>query len=74
MNDHDEGDDEGTAQIKARLAELRQEHGDLGAAVTALLDQHSPDMILIARMKKRKLALRDQIVLLENQLISDIIA
>ena len=31
-------------------------------------------MILIARMKKRKLALRDQIVLLENQLISDIIA
>jgi len=74
MNDHDEGDDEATAQIKTRLAELRQAHGDLGAAVNALLDQHSPDMILIARMKKRKLALRDQIVLLENQLISDIIA
>ena len=74
MNDHDEGDDEATLQLKARLAVLRQEHADLGAAVTALLDQHSPDMILIARMKKRKLALRDQIVMMENQLISDIIA
>ena len=68
------GDDEATRLAKARLAELRQEHLDLGAAVTALTEQHSPDMILIARMKKRKLALRDQIVLLENQLISDIIA
>lgn len=74
MNDHDEGDDEATLQVKARLTELRQEHQDLGVAVNVLLEQHSPDMILIARMKKRKLALRDQIVLLEDQLISDIIA
>jgi len=74
MNDHDEGDDEATRLAKARLVELRQTHLDLGAAVSALTDQHSPDMILIARMKKRKLALRDQVVLLENQLISDIIA
>lgn len=74
MNDYDEGDDEATRLAKARLTELRQEHLDLGAAVNALAEQHNPDMILVARMKKRKLALRDQIVLLENQLISDIIA
>ena len=74
MNDHDEGDDEATRLAKARLAELRQEHLDLGAAVTALTEQHSPDMILIARMKKRKLALRDEIAELEDQITPDIIA
>ena len=74
MNDHDEGDDEATQQAKARLAELRQEHLDLGAAVTALAEQHNPDMVLIARMKKRKLALRDQIAMIEDQLTPDIIA
>ena len=74
MNDHDSGEDEATTVVKARLADLRHEHQDLDAAVAALMAQPFPDMIQIARMKKRKLALRDQIVQLENQLISDIIA
>jgi len=74
MNDHDTGEDEAAKAAKARLNELRQEHQDLGDAVQALLERHSPDMILIARMKKRKLALRDQITLLEDQLTPDIIA
>ena len=74
MNDHDEGDDEATRLAKARLAELRQEHLDLGAAVTALTEQHSPDMILIARMKKRKLMLKDAIATAYAATIPDIIA
>lgn len=74
MNDHDAGEDETVKAVKARLNELRQEHQDLGDAVQALLQRHSPDMILVARMKKRKLALRDQITLLEDQLTPDIIA
>ena len=74
MNDYDSGEDDQVVAARARLAELRQEHQDLGVAVQALLDQHAPDMILIARMKKRKLALRDQISVIEDQLTPDIIA
>lgn len=71
MNDHDKPDADA---IRARIAELRQEHQDLDAAVHALEAGVSPDQIQIARLKKRKLALRDQIVLLEDQLTPDIIA
>jgi hypothetical protein len=60
--------------LQARIAELRQEHQDLDAAVVALLAQPLPDQLRIARLKRRKLALRDQIVLLENRLTPDIIA
>jgi hypothetical protein len=74
MNDHDEGDDEETLALKAKLAELRHEHQDLDAAVAALEVQPSPDMIQVARLKKRKLALKDQLTQLENRLTPDIIA
>jgi hypothetical protein len=60
--------------LRARVAELKQEHQDLDAAVQALEAGVRPDQIQIARLKKRKLALRDQIVLLEDQLTPDIIA
>jgi len=60
--------------LKARIAELRQEHQDLDAAVAALESGARPDQIQIARLKKKKLALRDQIALLEDQLTPDIIA
>jgi len=74
MNDHDEGEDEATTALKARLAALRQEHQDLDAAVQALAGQPSPDMIQVARLKKRKLGLKDQISAIENELTPDIIA
>ncbi len=60
--------------LKARIAQLRQEHEDLDAAVAALETSSLQDQIRIARLKKRKLALRDQIVILDNQLTPDIIA
>ncbi len=62
------------AVIAARLEELRIEHRDLDAAIAALRDGASTDQMLMARLKKRKLRLRDEIVLLEDQLIPDIIA
>ena len=71
MNDH--GVDE-EKLIAARLAMLRQEHGDIDASLTAIQSQPLPDQLMIARLKKKKLALRDQIVQLENQLTPDIIA
>jgi hypothetical protein len=60
--------------LQARIAELREEHQDLDAAVAALELQPSPDQLRIARLKRRKLALRDQISALEDRLTPDIIA
>ncbi|HEY3888215.1 MAG TPA: DUF465 domain-containing protein [Caulobacteraceae bacterium] len=60
--------------IEARIAELRQAHQDLDAAITALAVNPLPDQLQIARLKKQKLALRDQISRLEDRLTPDIIA
>ena len=60
--------------LRARIAELRQEHQDLGDAVDALLAMPRPDQLQIARLKKKKLGLRDEISRLEDQLTPDIIA
>lgn len=57
-----------------RLELLRTEHRDLDSAIDALLEQNSIDQLQIARMKKRKLRLRDEISLIEDQLVPDIIA
>jgi len=60
--------------ISRRIQLLRQEHRDLDAAIDALGAGPGPDQLQIARLKKRKLRLRDEITLLEDQLIPDIIA
>jgi hypothetical protein len=60
--------------IHARIAELRQAHQDLDDAVNALSAKSVPDQLQIARLKKQKLALRDQITRLEDRLTPDIIA
>lgn len=62
------------AQIKVRLDEIRTEHRDLDAAIAALWVSTVPDQLQIARLKKRKLRLRDEIAAFEDQLIPDIIA
>ena len=62
------------AELRKRLEHLRIEHRDLDAAIAALTDAGTTDQLQIARLKKRKLALRDQIGLIEDQLIPDIIA
>lgn len=58
----------------ARLAGLKDEHRDLDAAIEALRVSTSPDQLRLARMKKRKLRLKDEIALLENMQVPDIIA
>ncbi len=60
--------------MKKRLAALRSEHRDLDIAISALLETGGPDQLQVARLKKRKLKLRDQIVVLEDYLTPDIIA
>lgn len=60
--------------LRERLAELRQDHADLDAAVQAIALSPLPDMMLIARLKRKKLALKDEIVRIEAMLTPDIIA
>jgi len=61
-------------EIEQRLEVLRIEHRDLDCAIEALSHVAQPDQLLLARMKKRKLRLRDEISFLEGSLIPDIIA
>jgi hypothetical protein len=61
-------------QLAARLDMLRTEHRDLDAAIAALADGGVPDQLRLARLKKRKLRLRDEIAMIEDELIPDIIA
>ena len=60
--------------LAARLADVRQDHADLDAAITALAGSHLPDMMLIGRLKRKKLALKDEIAKIEDYLNPDIIA
>jgi hypothetical protein len=62
------------AEQAARLAYLRTEHRDLDSAIEALLSLPAPDQLQLARLKKRKLRLKDEIAALEDALIPDIIA
>lgn len=61
-------------EIAQRLETLRVEHRDLDCAISALSDTPLPDQIQLARFKKRKLRLRDEISQLEDYLLPDIIA
>ncbi len=64
----------GLETARRRLSQLRQEHEDLDASVQALEAVGHPDQIRIARLKKRKLGLRDEMVRLEDVMLPDIIA
>jgi len=61
-------------QLKAKLAELELEHRDLDDVINSLTDKPDFDQIKVSRLKKRKLALKDQITTLRGRLIPDIIA
>jgi len=60
--------------LRIKLEMLRREHRDLDEAIHALQERGSADMLTIRRLKKQKLALKDQIRLLEDRILPDIIA
>ncbi|MEZ5891614.1 MAG: DUF465 domain-containing protein [Parvularculaceae bacterium] len=69
--DFDGANDEALA---IRLAMLEEEHRDLDAAITSL-ELNSPyERLTIARLKKKKLMLKDRIQAIKDQMLPDIIA
>ena len=61
-------------ELQKRLELLKTEHRDLDAAITALTEKGVSDQLQVARLKKRKLRLKDQIAIIEDTLLPDIIA
>lgn len=61
-------------ELQARLSALIEEHRDLDVAIEAMLSMGSSDQLQMQRMKKRKLALRDEIAHVQDQMVPDIIA
>ncbi len=60
--------------LRAQVKLLRQEHADLEASIEALSHMPIPDQLLIARLKRKKLNVRDEIVKIESRILPDIIA
>ena len=64
--------EEELAAIRQKLEALRIEHRDLDDVIARLERDHYEDELQLRRMKRRKLMLKDQIALLEGQLVPDI--
>ena len=60
--------------LKVELEFFRQEHRDLDQAIIALSDTATSDILMLQRLKKKKLQLKDKITRLEDRLTPDIIA
>ena len=61
------------ADLRLRFAKLRQDHSDLSAAINAMTQVGCP-ALQVQRMKKKKLAIKDEMTRLEDQFRPDIIA
>ena len=62
------------AQLRRRLTELQLEHRDLDDVIARSSGQVPVDQLQLQRLKKRKLALKDEIQRTETMLLPDIIA
>ena len=66
--------DDNLEDVRRQLAELKTEHRDLDDVISRVSEELPFDQLRLQRLKKRKLALKDEISRLENALIPDIIA
>lgn len=60
--------------LRIKLAVLQREHRDLDEAIQAVEASVNPDQLMLRRLKKQKLQLKERIVKIEDELIPDIIA
>ncbi|MCC0032422.1 MAG: YdcH family protein [Brucellaceae bacterium] len=61
------------AELRLEFARLKQDHADFDAAIEAMI-QSGCNPMQIQRMKKKKLAIKDRLQKLEDEIIPDIIA
>ena len=60
--------------LVAEIQELRRQHRKLDEEITELSDTALGDQLMLKRLKKRKLQLKDEIARIEDKLYPDIIA
>ena len=61
-------------EMQQRIEELRSEHHDLDRVLNKMAKAKSADQLMVRRLKKRKLLLKDTITRLESQLLPNITA
>jgi hypothetical protein len=61
-------------ELREELVKLRAEHRQLDDEIILLEDSTAADQLLVKRLKKKKLVLKDRITAIEDQLLPDIIA
>ena len=67
-------EDDNQDQIVAQLHQLESEHRDLDDVIERLGDDKPFEQLKLQRLKKRKLALKDEIIKLRSRILPDIIA
>ena len=72
VTDQNKTDDQQT--IIKKLRQLESEHRDLDDVIERLGDDKPFDQLKLQRLKKRKLALKDEIAKLRSRILPDIIA
>jgi hypothetical protein len=65
--------DQDQAELRLSAARLRQEHEDYDVAINAMIATGC-DALRVQRMKKKKLAIKDKLSQIEDQIVPDIIA
>ena len=63
-----------TNALKKKLSALKAEHRKLDETIDELLEFGPYNQLEVQRLKRRKLALKDEIIQIDNQLLPDIIA
>ena len=61
-------------ELRDELVKLRSEHRELDDEIILLEGATTADQLLVKRLKKKKLAVKDRITAIEDQLLPDIIA
>ena len=61
-------------ELQDKLAELEREHRVLDQEIDRLVSTPPVDLLTVQRLKKKKLALKDQIAKIKSDILPDIIA
>ena len=62
------------AALRKKLEQLTVEHGDLDTVIEEMIANPLTDVVRLQRLKKRKLAIKDEIRAIHRRLLPDIIA